>query len=171
MNKIPAPDDITFIFETYRRIFNECVDELVKGERAETYKLEEGVALQIEGPNPYYGKTQSGYVLEYYYGSPHKVHTTEGEWTFFRRNCLCAPRAVNELADERLAAALGLTLGKAQRYDSGPCGGEVGPFFRVNGTESFVVPPCESRIADGTEVDSTVQLNALYAVLTKMTRG
>lgn len=164
MDQTPVPADVLFIFETYRRIRNEVIAE-IGDERDKRELTLGGGTLQIEGPNPYYGKTVNGYVLEYYYGSPQKVGTPEGEWTYFSRNCSGLPARISREVDTRLAVALGLTLGKAQRYTTGPCGGEVGPYYKVNGTETFVVPPVESRMLDGKELDGNAKMNLLVGHL------
>lgn len=159
----PIPDDIVRIFKTYRRIRNEVI--LESGDPDNHYLLESDLRLHIEGPNRFYGKTDSGYVVEWYYGSPHKVHTPDGEYTYFRGNPCVPSEALLKKIDDRLAEELGLVLARELRYTTGPCGGEVGPYYKVVGTADFVVPEPSSPMLDGKEPDSNTKLNALASVL------
>lgn len=156
--------DVLFIFETYRRIRNEVIRE--SGNPDNNYLLErEAKPPLIEGPNRFYGKTTTGYVLEYYYGSPNKVHTPEGEYHYFRGNSCVPPQALLEKIDARLIEELGLVLGREQRYTTGPCGGEVGPYYKVVGTANFVVPEVSSLMLDGKALDSNDKMNLLFGAL------
>lgn len=152
---------VRHIFETYRRIYNERV---ITAEDEYDRRLEDG-PLQVEGPNEYYGKTTSGYVVEWYYGSPSKVHTPEGQYQFFKKNCARPPRDINDAINDQFIQELSLVLGRSARNTSGPFGGTVGPYYKVMGNKTFVVPAPVSPMLDGLELDSNDKMNGMATLL------
>lgn len=124
--------DVRRIFEVCRQVYNEVVAEV-----DQPLALLPLGDLQIDPPNPYYGKTLSGYVLEFYYGRPTKVHTPDGGYMCRWDNVISLPLRDKDRVAARLAGRLGLTLSRAiQSTSSGP----IGPFYSVVGTATFPVP-------------------------------